>query len=168
MFSRSVELHGLCYNELVADGDNNTFYKLINRNIYNRPISKVECVNHKLRNFIKNLGDTIQSFTNLSTKQRDFIIKITQQQLQKKLRIIITESSNFRQSPDELVERLKTQIIEFYKLVNLEDSYIEKILETSNKYLFCHAGWFFIIFVFIHDYYFYYFYYSFYSFFYYY
>lgn len=55
-FKCSKEMHGIKYSHLVGDGDSSVFKKLQIDNPYgNYTIQKVECSNHLLRNYCKNL-----------------------------------------------------------------------------------------------------------------
>lgn len=50
-FKRSIEMHGLIYSVLIADGDSSVHKKIIDSNPYdNVSVKKIECTNHLLRN----------------------------------------------------------------------------------------------------------------------
>ncbi|CAG4973196.1 unnamed protein product [Colias eurytheme] len=55
-FKKSIESHGLIYNQYVADGDSSTYASIRNSRPYeNVTLGKVECKNHLLRNYCKGL-----------------------------------------------------------------------------------------------------------------
>lgn len=55
-FKKSIESHGLIYNQYVADGDSSTYASIRNARPYESvTVGKVECKNHLLRNYCKGL-----------------------------------------------------------------------------------------------------------------
>ncbi|EFN89591.1 hypothetical protein EAI_16266, partial [Harpegnathos saltator] len=52
-FKSSLEMYGLIYKAVVADGDSNVYQSIIINNPYHEQkvmVKKVECTNHLLRN----------------------------------------------------------------------------------------------------------------------
>ncbi|KYN12183.1 hypothetical protein ALC57_15649 [Trachymyrmex cornetzi] len=57
-FKNSIEMHGLIYRTVIADGDSNVFKSIIDNRPYQEQmitVSKIECTNHLLRNLCKKL-----------------------------------------------------------------------------------------------------------------
>lgn len=55
-FKKSLDNHGLIYNQYVADGDSSTYASIRNSRPYaNVTVGKIECKNHLLRNYCKGL-----------------------------------------------------------------------------------------------------------------
>ena len=60
-FKRSLEMHGLIYKIVVADGDSNVFKSIRDNDPYRDHIvqvKKIECTNHLLRNLCKKIRST--------------------------------------------------------------------------------------------------------------
>jgi hypothetical protein len=49
-FKTSLEAYGVKYTTLVADGDSSTYKKILDAQPYHKPVEKIECRNHLLRN----------------------------------------------------------------------------------------------------------------------
>lgn len=63
-FERSVELYGIIFKTMVADGDSSCYKKILESNPYknyNVQVAKIECRNHLLRNYINKLTDVSKS-----------------------------------------------------------------------------------------------------------
>ncbi|XP_064480411.1 uncharacterized protein LOC135393960 [Ornithodoros turicata] len=57
-FRRSIELHGVKYLQLIADGDSSTYKSILEAAPYqHQVVQKVECRNHLLRNYVSRLRD---------------------------------------------------------------------------------------------------------------
>ncbi|XP_071055949.1 uncharacterized protein [Onthophagus taurus] len=57
-FKKSVEMHGVRFNRLVGDGDSSIMKKLVKARPYgNRPVHKIECRNHLLRNYCNKIRE---------------------------------------------------------------------------------------------------------------
>ncbi|EZA47389.1 hypothetical protein X777_16362, partial [Ooceraea biroi] len=57
-FQSSLEMHGVIYKILIADGDSNVYQSIINNDPYremNVRVQKIECTNHLLRNLCRKL-----------------------------------------------------------------------------------------------------------------
>ncbi|KAK7575869.1 hypothetical protein V9T40_007204 [Parthenolecanium corni] len=65
-FCCSMQMHGVRYSHMVADGDSNVFKKILEANPYGNDfkIQKVACKNHVLRCFRNNLEDYCSSSSN--------------------------------------------------------------------------------------------------------
>lgn len=60
-FKSSVELYNLRYLKVISDGDSSTYSKLLEHKPYqHRLIEKIECTNHLLRNFRKNIEAAVK------------------------------------------------------------------------------------------------------------
>nr|XP_034194696.1 uncharacterized protein LOC117610952 [Osmia lignaria]XP_034194697.1 uncharacterized protein LOC117610952 [Osmia lignaria] len=61
-FKCSLEMHGLVYSILVADGDSSVYKKILDNDPYKDymvHIRKIECTNHLLRNFSRKINDIV-------------------------------------------------------------------------------------------------------------
>ncbi|XP_046141668.1 uncharacterized protein LOC114881703 [Osmia bicornis bicornis] len=61
-FKCSIEMHGLVYSILVADGDSSVYKKILDNDPYKEymvHIRKIECTNHLLRNFSRKINDIV-------------------------------------------------------------------------------------------------------------
>uniref|UniRef100_A0A6P7H249 Uncharacterized protein LOC114345145 n=1 Tax=Diabrotica virgifera virgifera TaxID=50390 RepID=A0A6P7H249_DIAVI len=54
-FKSSIEMHNLTYRKFIADGDSSVFTKIKEKVTYGLEVQKVECMNHVLKNYGKNL-----------------------------------------------------------------------------------------------------------------
>lgn len=55
-FKRSVEMYGIKYAKMIADGDSSTYKKILEARPYqNLTVEKIECRNHLLRNYCNKL-----------------------------------------------------------------------------------------------------------------
>ncbi|XP_071652583.1 uncharacterized protein [Temnothorax longispinosus] len=65
-FNSSLEVHGLIYRTLIADGDSNVYHCILKNDPYREMkvrVIKIECTNHLLRNLsnkLKNVAETTQ------------------------------------------------------------------------------------------------------------
>lgn len=65
-FNKSIEFHGLVYQNVIGDGDSSVYHEILNRVQYpNIMVRKFECVNHALKNVKKPL---IESSNNTKHK----------------------------------------------------------------------------------------------------
>lgn len=72
-FKKSIENHGLIYNQYIADGDSSTYASIRNSRPYNDvTVGKIECKNHLLRNYCKGLL-SIANNTTYHTRARKII-----------------------------------------------------------------------------------------------
>lgn len=58
-FRQSISMHNLIYNKLIGDGDSSVLKKihLAKPYGYDLQVSKIECTNHILRNYLNRLRD---------------------------------------------------------------------------------------------------------------
>ncbi|XP_046144009.1 uncharacterized protein LOC123988344 [Osmia bicornis bicornis] len=59
-FKSSIEMHGLIYSILVADGDSSVYKKILDNDPYKEymvHVRKIECTNHLLRNFSRKINE---------------------------------------------------------------------------------------------------------------
>ncbi|KAK5645649.1 hypothetical protein RI129_004113 [Pyrocoelia pectoralis] len=60
-FSKSLQMYGLIYEKLIADGDSNCYKKILDTNPYETvAVQKIECKNHLLRNFSRKIRELIK------------------------------------------------------------------------------------------------------------
>lgn len=60
-FAKSLEMHGLIYENLIADGDSNCYKKILDTNPYeNVVVQKIECKNHLLRNYSRKIRELVK------------------------------------------------------------------------------------------------------------
>lgn len=60
-FKKSVELHGIKYTKLIADGDSSTYRSIVAAAPYgNQRVEKIECRNHLLRNYAAKIREIAQ------------------------------------------------------------------------------------------------------------
>ncbi|EFN75128.1 hypothetical protein EAI_06864, partial [Harpegnathos saltator] len=55
-FSKNIEMHGLIYKTVVADGDRNVYQSIIDNRPYKKQmvrIKKIECTNHLLKKLMQ-------------------------------------------------------------------------------------------------------------------
>lgn len=75
-FKCSIEMHGLIFKTLIADGDSNVYHSIINNDPYRElmiTVQKVECINHLLRNLCKKLKIAAETIEPKWRRNRDFI-----------------------------------------------------------------------------------------------
>jgi len=71
-FKCSIEMHGLIYKTVIADGDSSVYQSILDNNPYQKhmvTVKKIECVNHLFRNLSKKLKAV--SETTLPNRQRN-------------------------------------------------------------------------------------------------
>lgn len=57
-FKNSIEMYGIIYSKLIADGDSCTYKSILDANPYNSiVVEKIECTNHLLRNYCTKLDE---------------------------------------------------------------------------------------------------------------
>ena len=57
-------MYGLIYEKLIADGDSNSYKRILEVNPYdNRLVKKIECQNHLMRNYLKKLRELAKDRT---------------------------------------------------------------------------------------------------------
>lgn len=75
-FNCSLEMHGLIYKTVIADGDSSVYQTIRDNNPYSEhkvTVKKIECCNHLLRNLCKKLK-TVGEMTQPKTqRQRGFV-----------------------------------------------------------------------------------------------
>ncbi|KYM93397.1 hypothetical protein ALC62_16002, partial [Cyphomyrmex costatus] len=75
-FTNSIDMHGLIFRTLIADGDSNVYQSIINNNPYHEykiTVRKVECTNHLLRNLCKKLKTVSETTEPKFRRNRNFI-----------------------------------------------------------------------------------------------
>lgn len=71
-FSCSEAMHGVRYLQFIADGDSSCFAKIKENVPYGHKVRKIECTNHALKNFGKNLRK-IKSDTHINLNGRKLL-----------------------------------------------------------------------------------------------
>lgn len=56
-FKRSEEMYGIRYSHFIGDGDSNVYKRILETFPYRKPVQKIECKNHLLRNFVFKLEE---------------------------------------------------------------------------------------------------------------
>ncbi|XP_029173197.1 uncharacterized protein LOC114942073 [Nylanderia fulva] len=77
-FNCSLEMHGLIFKTLVADGDSSVYQSIKNNNPYGEhmiTVTKIECTNHLLRNLCKKIK-TVAEKTRPKTSRRPGLIQV--------------------------------------------------------------------------------------------
>ncbi|KAK8789244.1 hypothetical protein V5799_020980 [Amblyomma americanum] len=60
-FKKSIELHGIKYTKLIADGDSSTYRSIVAAAPYgNQQVEKIKCRNHLLRNYAAKIREIAQ------------------------------------------------------------------------------------------------------------
>jgi len=75
-FKSSLEMHGLIYKTVVADGDSNVYQSIINSRPYHEQmitVRKIECTNHLLRNLCKKLKAVAETRQPKAQRMRGFV-----------------------------------------------------------------------------------------------
>ncbi|CAH2006518.1 unnamed protein product [Acanthoscelides obtectus] len=109
-FSKSLEMYGLIYDKLIADGDSNCYKRVLDAHPYEDVIvEKIECKNHLLRNYSRKIRDLIKD-----TSAGPLVLRKQIQQNQLKLRWAISKAVSYRKSENieftQKVEGLKKDI----------------------------------------------------------
>ena len=91
-FNCSIDMHGLIYSILVADGDSSVYKKILDSNPYGKymvQVQKIECTNHLLRNFSKRINE-------IGTKGRNKDLRAVVQNNALRLRTGIKKAAEYR------------------------------------------------------------------------
>ncbi|XP_070523169.1 uncharacterized protein [Cardiocondyla obscurior] len=75
-FNCSLEMHGLIYKTVIADGDSSVFQTILDNAPYEKQavtVKKIECVNHLLRNLCKKLKTVSEMTQTKTNRQRGFV-----------------------------------------------------------------------------------------------
>ncbi|XP_076549399.1 uncharacterized protein LOC117605294 [Osmia lignaria lignaria] len=75
-FNCSIEMHGLIYRTVVADGDSNVYHTIVNNKPYREQkvtVRKVECTNHLLRNLCKKLRHVAKKTQTKGHRARGYV-----------------------------------------------------------------------------------------------
>lgn len=75
-FKCSIEMHGLIYRTVVADGDSNVYQSIIHNKPYvqyKTTVKKVECTNHLLRNLCRKLRTAADATQSKICRRRGFV-----------------------------------------------------------------------------------------------
>jgi len=75
-FKSSIQMHGLIYKKVIADGDSSVYQSIIDNNPYREQmvtVKKIECINHLLRNLCKKLKVVAEMTQPKLHRNRNFI-----------------------------------------------------------------------------------------------
>ncbi|XP_076545845.1 uncharacterized protein LOC117609781 [Osmia lignaria lignaria] len=75
-FNCSIQMHGLIYRTVVADGDSNVYHTIVNNRPYREQkvtVRKVECTNHLLRNLCKKLRYVAEKTQTKGQRARGYV-----------------------------------------------------------------------------------------------
>jgi len=75
-FNCSLQMHGLIYKTVIADGDSNVYQCIKHNNPYREQmitVKKIECANHLLRNLCKKLQTVAATTQPKTQRKRDFV-----------------------------------------------------------------------------------------------
>lgn len=119
LFRHSLTSFGLAYGTYTADGDSGVERAI--RTAMTTPyqhhnvlIQKIDCVNHKLRSFIKQVGEIIKRATSISGEQKKNLIKSLRTTLRFKLRAVFQQHADG--DPEELGNDLRRTVFHFFNL----------------------------------------------------
>lgn len=60
-FQKSLSMYNLIYHKVIADGDSNTFKRILDFHPYqNVVVQKIECKNYILRNYSRKIRDLVK------------------------------------------------------------------------------------------------------------
>lgn len=97
-FSLSEEMHSVRYLQFIADGDSSVYANIKQKVPYVESVSKIECTNHALKNYGKNLRK-IKSDTTIDLKGRKLLSQKKILALTKRAKCSIYEHSK-KENPD--------------------------------------------------------------------
>ncbi|EZA47269.1 hypothetical protein X777_16541 [Ooceraea biroi] len=75
-FNSSLEMHGLIYKTVIADGDSSVYQSIMNNAPYREMhvmVRKIECTNHLLRNLCKKLKAVAETTQPSMHRKREFV-----------------------------------------------------------------------------------------------
>ena len=133
-FNCSIDMHGLIYHILVADGDSSVYKKILDSNPYEKymvQVQKIECTNHLLRNFSKRINE-------IGTKGRNKDLRAVVQNNALRLRTGIKKAAEYRLREEipleERVENLKQDLKNVPSHVFGEHKECQKLAYFCKKY----------------------------------
>lgn len=94
-FKSSEDMYGLRYSKFIGDGDSNVHKKILESFPYRKPVEKIECRNHLLRNFRTKMEELCSRTSNGPLEMRN---KIKQNIL--RMRIAVVKAMRHRKSED--------------------------------------------------------------------
>ncbi|CAG9763584.1 unnamed protein product [Ceutorhynchus assimilis] len=123
-FQRSIEMYGLIYNRLIADGDSNTYKRILEVHPYeNIRVKKIECKNHLLRNYSKKIRDLVKD-----TQAGPLNLRKIIEQNQLRLRWAITKAISHRKNENGSLDQ---------KIINLKRDMNNSISHVFDEHREC-------------------------------
>jgi len=102
-FKCSLEMHGLIYRTVIADGDSSVYQAIIDSRPYREQmviVKKIECTNHLLRNLCKKLKAVAETTQQKTHRKRGFV----------QLRSVVKDNiSNIRKKVIEAIDLRREQ-----------------------------------------------------------
>ncbi|XP_076685768.1 uncharacterized protein LOC143377868 [Andrena cerasifolii] len=133
-FNCSIDMHGLIYTILVADGDSSVYKKILDSDPYKNylvQVRKIECTNHLLRNFSKKINE-------IATKGRDKDLRAVVKNNALRLRTGIKKAAEYRLQEEitleERVRNLKEDLRNVPSHVFGEHKECQKLAYFCKKY----------------------------------
>ncbi|XP_076685833.1 uncharacterized protein LOC143377909 [Andrena cerasifolii] len=133
-FNCSIDMHGLIYSILVADGDSSVYKKILDSDPYKNylvQVRKIECTNHLLRNFSKKINE-------IATKGRDKDLRAVVKNNALRLRTGIKKAAEYRLQEEitleERVRNLKEDLRNVPSHVFGEHKECQKLAYFCKKY----------------------------------
>ncbi|XP_036150394.1 uncharacterized protein LOC118648181 isoform X2 [Monomorium pharaonis] len=118
-FNCSIEMHGLVYKTLIADGDSSVYKSIRDNDPYRKlmiTVEKIECNNHMFRNFDKKM-DIVSAMTQSKTKKRPGFIETRKivKKYKQKIREEVMQAASLQREKDrpqhEKVRELRFDIL---------------------------------------------------------
>lgn len=127
-FCVAEEMYKLRYKCFIGDGDSSVYAKIVCKVPYGRQVKKVECVNHVIKNYGKNLH-SIKNDTKVNIQVRQQLTQKKIHDLQKVAQSAIYNSC-FHKNIEELREDLRNSPLHVFGIHNNCKQYY---CEESNK-----------------------------------
>ncbi|XP_063913036.1 uncharacterized protein LOC135129717 [Zophobas morio] len=114
-FKRSLEMHGAKYASLIGDGDSSVYKKIMEAEPYGEfMVTKIECANHLLRNYVTKLRDIAQKRFSSQGKEVDIVLRHALKNNISRLRLSIVCAIKYRRTQNydhgQSVQHLKKDI----------------------------------------------------------
>ncbi|XP_049821547.1 uncharacterized protein LOC126265075 [Aethina tumida] len=110
-FNNSIEMHGLKYLKFIADGDSSVFKNIKEKVPYGHEVVKIECMNHVLKNFSKNLYKIKKDTQGVPVDARKMLKSDTINELNKSVQSAIYANT---QDPENLRADIRNSIYHVY------------------------------------------------------
>ncbi|XP_047516704.1 uncharacterized protein LOC125057211 [Pieris napi] len=98
-FEQSLEMYGIIYARLIADGDASTYANILKANPYsNHVVQKIQCRNHLLRNMCKKL----RAITKDLKYSKDHRKQLTDQKIMSMRKVVVSSIKHYKDKEDKL------------------------------------------------------------------